>query len=122
MQIYKDWLKSNNIQFEETPIGILFHYQGGGFLIANNSNDRQYLQILMPNIYKVSPYEKTQAMEVVNKMNIEFKCLKALIQDDNSIWLSTEIFIDSTPDIKDFFSRLLSILLSGRIKFQILMQ
>lgn len=122
MQIYKDWLKSNNIQFEETPIGILFHYQGGGFLIANNSNDRQYLQILMPNIYKVSPYEKTQAMEVINKMNIEFKCLKALIQDDNSIWLSTEIFIDSTPDIKDFFSRLLSILLSGRIKFQILMQ
>ena len=122
MQIYKNWLRDNNIQFEETPIGILFHYQGGGFLIANNSNDRQYLQILMPNIYKVSPYEKTQAMEVVNKMNVEFKCLKTLIQDDNSIWLSTEIFIDSTPDIKDFFSRLLSILLSGRIKFQILMQ
>lgn len=122
MQIYKDWLKSHNLQFNELPFGIVFQYQGGTFIVSDNTNDRQYFQLIMPNVYEVSAYDKTKAMGVINNLNRDIKCLKATIQEDGKVWLSTETFIDTTPNIEDFFDRLLLILFQGRAKFQIMMQ
>lgn len=122
MQIYKEWLRSHNIQFNEFPFGIGFQYQGGSFIISDNSNDRLYFQLIMPNIYEVSAYEKTKAMGVINNLNREVKCLKVTMQEDGRIWLATETFIDNTPNLEDFFDRLLQILLASRIRFQIMMQ
>lgn len=122
MQIYKNWLRSHNVQFQETPIGLIFRYQGGAFIISDNSNDEQYFQLIMPNIYEVSSFQKAQAMQVINKLNMEIKCLKATMQDDGHIWLCTEIFVDSTPEIDEFMDRLFSILFAARIKFDNLMR
>ncbi len=122
MQIYKNWLQSRNVKFNETPIGIFFAYQGKGFLISDNSDDELYFQLIMPNIYDVPAYEKAKAMDVINKLNKEIKCLKATLQDDNKVWLATEIFIDRTPNIEDYFDRLLGILFAGAMKFQLYIQ
>lgn len=121
MEIYKNWLRSRNVKFSELPFGILFQYQGGSFIISDNTEDKLYLQVIMPNVYEVSSYEKEKAMKVMNKMNREFKALKATMQDDGQVWLAVETFIDSTPDIEDFFDRILMILLQGRMKFQMMM-
>lgn len=121
MEIYKNWLRSRNVKFSELPFGILFQYQGGAFIISDNAEDKLYLQVIMPNVYEVSSYEKEKAMKVMNKMNREFKALKATMQDDGQVWLAVETFIDSTPDIEDFFDRILMILLQGRMKFQMMM-
>lgn len=121
MEIYKNWLRSRNVKFSELPFGILFQYQGGAFIISDNAEDKLYLQVIMPNVYEASSYEKEKAMKVMNKMNREFKALKATMQDDGQVWLAVETFIDSTPDIEDFFDRILMILLQGRMKFQMLM-
>lgn len=121
MQIYKNWLQSHNVQFQETPIGLIFSYQGGAFIISDNSGDELYFQLIMPNIYEVSSFKKTQALQIINRLNREIKCLKATMQDDGHVWLSTEIFVDSTPKIDDFMGRLFSILFAARIKFDSMM-
>ena len=122
MQIYKDWLTSQNVQFVETPIGLLFKYQGCAFVIEDNTDDKQFLRTRMPRIHTVSPGEREKVLEVINKLNYGIKCLKASIDQDGDVNLFTEIFIDSTPDVEDFLERLLSILLSSRIKFIVNME
>ncbi len=121
MRIYKEWLSEQGIKFHETKVGLLFKYQGGGFIIADNGNDRQYLQIIMPNIYEISSFDKDKAFRVANKLNREVKSLKVIIQDDNNVWLTVEQFLDDTPNVEDFMERLFGILLSGRLKFQLFM-
>lgn len=117
MEIFKEWLRNNGYRFTVEPFGIAFKYQGGYFLIADNSGDNRYLQILMPGVYSLSnSSEKLHALNVCNKLNQEIKCLKAFFFDENNIWLSTEMFIDSTPELDDFMERLLTILHTGRLK------
>lgn len=121
MEIYKNWLRSQGVKFDELPFGIGFRYQGGSFIIADNSDDKLYLQVIMPGIYETNPNEKGKAMNAINKINKEMKALKATMQDDGHVWLTVEFFIDTTPEIGDFFGRVLNILLQGRLKFQLLM-
>ncbi len=121
MRIYKEWLSEQGIKFHDTNAGLLFRYQGGGFIIADNRNDKQYLQIIMPNVYEVQTFDKDKAYRIANKLNNEIKSLKVIIQDDDNVWLTVEQFLDDTPNVEDFMERLLNILLRGRLKFQMLM-
>ncbi len=119
MEIYKNWFHENGIKFEEQDYGLTFKYQGGYFIIANNQNDIQYLNIVMPGIFDFAdnpqiPREKVQM--VANRINAEFKVVKA-VYDDEDCWLATEIFIDSSPDIEDYMERLLAILHHARMEF-----
>lgn len=122
MNIYKDWLNSQRISFHETSIGILFRYQGGGFIIADNKNDKDYLQLIMPNIHTVDSLSKQKALKIANNLNRDIKGLKVIINDDDSVWLTIEQFLDETPNIEDFMDRLLQILLRGRLKFNMLIE
>ena len=117
MQIYKDWLKSKGVAFREEVFGLAFSYQGANFIIANNSNDKLYLQLIMPGIYDVQPGEKMKVLEVANALTRDIKCLKVVIQDGGSVWIMTEMFIDTTPELDDFMNRLFSILFGGRMQF-----
>ncbi len=122
MNIYKNWLNSQGLSFHETSFGLLFSYQGGGFIIANNKNDKDYLQLIMPNIYTVDSISKQTALKVANNLNRDIKGLKVIINDDNSVWLTIEQFLDETPEVEDFMDRLLAILLQGRLRFNMLME
>lgn len=122
MQIYKDWLTSQNVKFTETPVGLFFSYQGCVFIIEDDTNDKQFLRIRMPKIYTVSSDEKEKVLELVNKMNYEIKCLKASIDENGVVNLFTEIFVDSTPEVDDLLGRLLQIMLESRIVFKVRMQ
>lgn len=117
MQIYKDWLRSKGVAFREEIFGLAFNYQGANFIIANNSNDKLYLQLIMPGIYDVQPGEKMKVLEVANALTRDIKCLKVVIQDGGSVWIMIEMFIDSTPELDDFMDRLFSILFGGRMQF-----
>lgn len=122
MIIYKKWLNNQGVSFHETSIGLLFRYQGGGFIIANNQNDKDYLQLIMPNIHTVDSFSKQKALKVANKLNRDIKGLKVIINDDDSVWLTIEQFLDETPNVEDFMDRLLNILLQGRLKFHMLIE
>lgn len=116
MQIYKNWLRSNGVKFEELPFGLGFQYQGSAFILWNNTEDRQYLALSMPTIYAIEGNEY-KVLKVINKMNCDIKAVKAVIRD-NAVWLNIEMFIDNTPDIEDFMGRILGILLQCRMRFR----
>ena len=122
MQIYKEWLQSKGVNYREEVFGLTFSYQGANFIIANNSDDKLYFQLIMPGIYDVQPGEKMKVLEVANTLTRDIKCLKVVIQDGGSVWLMTEMFIDSTPELDDFTDRLFGILFSGRMHFYSKMQ
>lgn len=115
MEIYKNWLRSNGVKFEELPFGLGFKYQGAGFILWDNSKDKQYLALSMPNIYDVDGNE-FKVLQIANKINEEIKAIKVVVRDGR-VWLNIEMFIDNTPDIEDFMDRLLDILLECRIRF-----
>lgn len=120
MQIYKDWLRSYGVKFEELPFGLAFKYQGANFILWDNSKDQQYLALSMPNIWDVDG-EEVKVLRAANKINGDIKAIKAVIRD-NAVWLNIEMFIDNTPDIEDFMDRILGILLECRMKFAFAMQ
>lgn len=119
MDLYKNWLYENGVKYEEKEYGLAFKYQGGYFIIGNNENDRQYFNIIMPGIFDFADHPEIQrltVLEAMNKINAQYKVVKCVC-DDEDVWLTTEIFIDSTPDIEDFFERLLNILHQSRMEF-----
>ena len=67
-------------------------------------------------------FSKQKALKVANSLNRDIKALKVIINDDDSVWLTVEQFLDETPDVDDFMDRLLGILLQGRMKFNMLME
>lgn len=117
MEIFQEWLRNNGYRFEVQPFGISFKHQGGHFIISDNSGDELYLQILMPGVYTLNDSsEKLHALEACNELTKSVKCLKAFFADEDTIWLSTEMYVDHTPELDDFMDRLLHILNQGRMK------
>lgn len=117
MKIFQEWLRNNGYRFEVKPFGIAFKDQGRHFIISDNSGDELYLQIIMPAVYKLNDSsEKQHALDACNELTKSIKCLKAFFADEDTIWLSTEVFIDRTPELDDFMERLLHILHQGRMK------
>lgn len=71
----------------------------------------------MPAVYKLNDSSKKQhALEACNEQTKSVKCLKAFFADEDTIWLSTEIYIDRTPELDDFMERLLLIFHKGWMK------
>ncbi len=121
MQIYKNWLRKNGIPFDEQPFGLAFTYQGGSFIITENSGDADYFQLLMPGIADVNN-NRSQVFEAANTVNREIKCVKCFIMGATSVWLATEILLDQTPEIDSIMPRLLTMLHGARMRFSLLMQ
>lgn len=119
MDIYKNWLSENGVKYEEKDYGLTFKYQGGYFIIGNNSKDSQYFNIVMPGIFDFGDnpdVPRIKVLEALNKINADYKVVK-VVCDQEDCWLTTEIFIDSTPDVEDYFERLLNILHQSRMEF-----
>lgn len=117
MDLYKNWLLSNGIKYEEIPIGISFKYQGLNFLIADPGEDSQYLSVSLPAIDDVEDNE-LKVLQACNKVTAETKVLKVVLHGD-SVWAHVEMFIDNTPDIEDFMDRILDLLMEGRQRYYI---
>lgn len=122
MEIYKSFLSRQNIEFQVYEIGICFEYQGASFIVIDNEGDKQYLQLVMPNLYEVpsSVAEEYKVLEVLNKINCDTKVVKGIIMqlgDTKHVWLNIEMFLDDSPEIDSFFFRALNILHQSKHKF-----
>ncbi|MDE6333458.1 MAG: YbjN domain-containing protein [Muribaculaceae bacterium] len=91
MDIYKNWLSENGVKFEEKDYGLTFKYQGGYFIIGNNSKDSQYFNIVMPGIFDFADnpeVPRIKVLEALNKINADYKVVKAVF-DNEDCWLTT---------------------------------
>lgn len=111
--LVENWLKDQGFRSERDSDGDLtFRYQGANLLCCKDDSDKQFLRIIMPNIYRVDG-DRAKVLEAINTIARDIKAIKAFLVSDN-LWLVIEMFIDSTPDIEDFIERCLDILIAGR--------
>lgn len=112
IDLVKDYLASEGFRYEEDELGnIHFRYKGFNLFCVNDEKDSSYLQIMIPNIYDVKE-DRIKGLEVANKITRDTKVLKAVLVE-NQLWLSIELLLDTTPNIKDFFMRCVDILCKG---------
>ena len=65
----------------------------------------------MPNIYELED-NRVKVLEACNTITRDYKVVKAYLVKDR-LWLSIEMFVDSTPEVGDFFERCCRILISA---------
>ena len=113
--LVENWLKDQGFRSERDSDGDLrFRYEGVNLFCCKDDNDKQFLRIIMPGIYKVDG-DRTRVLEAINTISRDIKAIKAFLVEDH-LWLAIEMFIDSTPDIDDFIERCLDILVAGRLR------
>lgn len=115
IELVKEYLSSEGYRYNIDDDGdIHFKYQGANLFITNSGEDEQFFRIIMPNIYVVEN-NRMKVLEAANMITRDMKVVKAFLVEDH-LWLSIELFIDSTPEFGDFFVRCIEILVAARHK------
>lgn len=113
--LVKNWLSSEGFKYDIDGDGdIHFKYQTHNYFFTVDDNDKLFFRIIMPNIYTVEG-NRSRVLEAINTVSRDIKVIKAFLVEDH-LWLAIEMFIDSTPELEDFFERCLNILEAGREK------
>lgn len=111
--LLENWLKDQGYRCRRDEDGDLqFRYEGVNMFCAKDDDDKQFMRIMMPAIYQIEN-NRMAVLEGINTICRDIKAIKAFLVDDY-LWLSLEMFIDSTPDIEDFVEGCLDILIAGR--------
>lgn len=110
----KEYLLNEGLRPQEEDFGFFFRYQMLSFLIHWDKDDKHFLKISLPSIFDVDENNYADALEAVNTVNIERKVIKALVINKESVWITAEQLLDTTPDYKDIIPRTLDMLLQGR--------
>lgn len=114
-ELVKQYLSSEGYKYDIDGDGdIRFKYEGVNLYFSVDENDQSFFRLIMPGIYKIEN-NRGKVLEAINTVTRDFKVLKAFLVDEY-LWLSVEIFIDSTPELEDFFPRCMGLLKAGREK------
>jgi len=102
------WLTAEGFRHEIDKDGDVHFRYNGKHLYFTPDEDENYFRIIMPNVYQLQD-NREKVLEVCNQINKDYKVLKTYLVEDR-LWLSIEIFVDSTPEVGDFFERCCNIL------------
>jgi hypothetical protein len=101
---------------------IIFKAEGNTFIVMIDENDEQFLNLILPNFYELNGnLEMNKALRVANIVNQKVKVGKIIISNNIHVWAIAEQFIDSTPDLEDFFRRTINAVLKAAEDFRSLM-
>ena len=111
-ELVKEWLSNEGYKYEVDEDGdIRFKYQGKTLFCSADKNDEQFFRVFMPCVYELEN-NRGKVLEAINTVSRDIKVMKAFLVEDN-LWLSIEMFVDSSPEVDDFMERCLSILSAG---------
>lgn len=114
-ELVKQFLSNEGYKFDVDSDGdIHFKYEGINLYFTVDNNDQRYFRLIMPNIYQLEG-NRTKVLEAINTVARDLKVIKAYLIEDR-LWLAVELFIDSTPELEDFFPRCMGLLKAGREK------
>lgn len=115
------WLFDEGYKHEVDADGdIHFRYNGFHLFFTVDEKDESYFRIIMPNVYTLEN-NREAVLEMSNALNRNFKVLKSYLVDDR-LFFSIELFVDSTPEVGDFFERCCRILEAGYNDFVKMLQ
>lgn len=121
-EMVMDYLKEQGLCPKIDDDGdIAFKYEMRNFYFFNNKDDEAFFRLAMPGIYDVTDDNRYAVLEAINELNKTYKVMKAIVPS-TEVWLTTEIFMDSTPELDDFVPRLLRILMNAQKDFYELME
>ena len=95
---------------------ITFKCEGLTYSYFPDENDDQYFRLMLPAIYDVTEDNRIAVLEAVNEVNKVYKVAKVMVVRD-SVWIATEMLMDTTPVLEDFIPRLLNIMVGARKEF-----
>lgn len=114
-ELVKQYLSSEGFRYDVDEDGdIHFKFEGLNLFFTADTDDQSFFRLIMPNIYELEG-NRRKVLEAINATNRDLKVLKAFLVEDH-LWLAVEMFIDSSPDLEDFFSRCMGLLKAGREK------
>lgn len=114
-ELVKQFLSNEGYKYDIDGDGdIHFRFEGINLYFTVDNNDQRYFRLIMPNIYQLEG-NRTKVLEAINTVARDLKVIKAYLIEDR-LWLAVELFIDSTPELEDFFPRCLGLLKAGREK------
>jgi len=115
-ELVKDWLASEGFRYQIDDDGdVQFKFQGYGMWATVDKNDPLFLRIILPNIYELNG-DRGKVLEALNALNAEIKAVKGYLVREN-VWVSLEMYVDSSPEVEDFIERCLNILIAAGRKF-----
>ncbi|MBQ4367068.1 MAG: hypothetical protein II786_03170 [Muribaculaceae bacterium] len=115
-----EFLRSEGYRPDVTDFGLAFKVEGLSFLFLKDDNDDQYFRLMMPGIYDINDDNEYEVLKALNETNASMKVVKLYTMgedDDRDVWVAFEILADSTPELKDFVPRAISLLRAGRRDF-----
>lgn len=111
-ELAKAWLSSQGYRYDVDSDGdIHFKYQGKNMYCRVDDKDELFFNLIMPNIYTVEG-NRARVVEACNAIARDIKVVKAFLIDDH-LWLAIEMFIDTTPELGDFFERCCNLLVAA---------
>lgn len=112
-ELVKQYLASEGFRYDVDGDGdIHFRFEGLNLYFTVDKDDQSFFRLIMPNIYELEG-NRMKVLEAINATNRDLKVLKAFLVDDH-LWLAVEMFIDSSPDLDDFFTHCMELLKVGR--------
>ncbi len=113
IDLVKEYLATEGYRYQVDEDGdINFKFEGVSLFYTADDDDPYYFRLIMPNIYQLEN-NREKVLEAINTVTRDIKVMKAFLVEDR-LWLSLEIFIDSTPELEDFFPRCMNVLKTGR--------
>ena len=113
VDLVKNWLSTEGYKYDVDNDGdIHFKYEGLHIYFTVDQNDQSFFRLIMPGIYQVEN-NRVRVLEAACKVTRDLKVLKAFLVEDH-LWLTIEMFLDTSPEVKDFFPRCLSLMKRGR--------
>lgn len=113
--LVKQYLSDEGYKYEVDGDGdIHFKFEGIHMFYTVDENDPLFFRIIMPGIYQLEN-NRIKVLEAINAVSRDTKVLKAFLVEDR-LWLSVELFIDTTPELDDFFPRCMNLLKEGRAR------
>jgi len=112
-ELVKEYLSAEGYRYDVDDDGdIHIKFEGLNLFFTVDKNDPYFFRIIMPNIYEIEG-NRLKVLEAINTVTRDMKVVKAFLIEDY-LWLAIEIFIDSTPELEDFFPRCVELLKAGR--------
>lgn len=88
-------------------------YQGYNILIPDNGNDESFLKVDLRFGSGSFEKDRVQLLEAASAVCKQRKVVKVYIEDDNDVIFTTEILLDTTPQVEDVLPRLLDMLMQS---------
>ena len=111
-----DVLRNLGLMPRMESFGLAFKYETINFILENDPRDEQFFRLLLLCSVEDFNSRDLKALQIMNEINEEKKVVKAFVREDDEVWFTFEILIDSDPKFDEIIPRALNMLVGARRK------